>query len=107
MIKKNSLVCLYLQNPKEKFWGRLYEISQHGIFFIGIEIKSFNDWCREIAAEEEITIYPTNFFIPNWRLEKIVLDENQGIFQSFEQQFIEQTGLKVQTYLPKLTKSST
>ncbi len=100
MFEKNTLVCIYLQNPHEKFWGRLYQHDVLGIHFVGIEIQSFKDWCRELSTPQEAAIFPTNLFIPTWRIEKIVLDESQGVFQSFADQFLVETGLNIADYLP-------
>lgn len=100
MIKVNSLICVYLQNPREKFWGRLYELDQRGIQFIGVDFKSFDDWCHELGRGEEATIYSSNLFIPANRIEKIVLDEDQGAYQSFAERFRQRTGQEVVKHLP-------
>ncbi len=104
MIKINSLVFIYLQNPREKFFGRLYELNPHGLHFIGIDQKTFDDWCREINNEEEPTIFPSTSFIPIWRIEKLVLDETQGVFLSFSATFQQKTDLEIESYLPLLSE---
>lgn len=100
MIKKNDFVCIYLQNPREKFWGRVLGLDSSGVHFNGLEIKSYPDWCQELAAGNDPTIFPGIFFVPSWRLEKILLDQTQGIFESFVSQFKSKTNLDLESEIP-------
>ncbi|OQY27415.1 MAG: hypothetical protein B6244_10610 [Candidatus Cloacimonetes bacterium 4572_55] len=96
----NSLVCVYLQNPREKFFGRLHELSVQGVQFVGIDIKSFDDWCYELVEEDEKNIFPSALYVPSWRIEKIVLDESQGVLKSFSENFYQRTDQKIELYFP-------
>ncbi len=105
MIKINSFVCVYLQNPREKFWGRLYEFDAKGIQIVGIDFKSFNDWCIELDSDDETTICPSTIYIPAWRIEKIVLDETQGVYLSFLENFRQKTEREIDPYFPARNES--
>ena len=101
MIGSGSFVIIHLQNPKEKFWGRLAELNQAGAFIVGIDLNSFEDWTRMIVANER-NIGLTAMFVPMWRIERISLDQTVDDLLSLHEQFEARTGTPVQEYIGEL-----
>src|SRR5678816_2934938 len=77
-MKTNSIVVVNLQSPKERFFGRLIEISTSGVTVRGIDLNSFYDWINHVNSHEESGVQPTTIFFPLHRVEKIILDEGIG-----------------------------
>jgi hypothetical protein len=99
MISPGSIVILSLQNPREKIWGVMLGINHFGITLRGIDVYSFDDWTRSIANQNESAIGLSTMFVPMIRVEKVVLDENNGAFKSFSEQFKERVGHDVLEFL--------
>ncbi|MFQ6082674.1 MAG: hypothetical protein ACE5WD_04855 [Candidatus Aminicenantia bacterium] len=85
-IKEDSFVVIYLNNPKEKFWGRLISLKPEGVQVKGLNINSFNDWLRNMSSINLSTV-----FFPMIRVEKIILDESSDSSLSFKDQVIKKT----------------
>lgn len=97
MIEPDSITCIYLQNPKEQWWGKIVTINQFGVTVKGIEIKAFIDWCRMLAGDEpKIGLGLSEIFFPFWRVEKIALDEDIAGIPSLKTQLEQRTGLKIE-----------
>jgi hypothetical protein len=80
-IEKGSYIVVYLQNPKEVYWGKLISLKIEGIQIRGLNINSFNDWLRKKESFSLSTI-----FFPMPRVEKILLDESSQESLSFREQ---------------------
>jgi hypothetical protein len=99
LIVPGSIVIMSLQNPREKIWGVMLGINHFGITLRGIDVYSFDDWTRSIANQNEAVIGLTTMFVPMIRVEKVVLDENNGEFKSFSEQFKERVGHDVLEFM--------
>ena len=91
-IEPGDIVVAVLQNPREKLFGILGELSPAGMTVRAIELGYFDDWCRSVA-EGEVYLTMTEQFIPMWRVERITRDAAIGEVPSLEQQFKSRTGL--------------
>lgn len=90
---EGSIVVINLQNPKEKFLGKLMTITTAGITLKGVDVNSFNDWMSEFRAQHlPLTICPTTMFLPMHRVISCYLDEDMGEVLSFGSQFRIRTG---------------
>ena len=89
-----TCVILILQNPREKVFGLIDEISAAGITIRGIDLEYFEDWSRSIANGEPHLAMSETFF-PMWRMERMTKDKGNGDIPSMEEQFEERTGLKL------------
>jgi hypothetical protein len=98
-MKPGSFVVVYLVNPKERYWGALQDITPAGATLRGLDIASFDDWCRQVAARAEAAIDLTTVFFPIMRIEKIILDEASGGGRSMQQTFERIVGSSVEEYL--------
>lgn len=98
-MKPESIVIVNLQSPKERFFGRLIDITTSGITMRGIDLNAFEDWMSYIAHQEEIGVQPTTIFFPSHRVEKVILDEGIGAIPSFSDTFLTRVGLTVQEHL--------
>ena len=98
-MKLNSIVILNLQEPRERFFGRLLDIATHGITVRGIDLNAFEDWMDHISHREESGVQPTTVFYPIHRIEKIILDEGIGAIPSLSDTFLTKIGAAVSEYL--------
>ena len=97
-MKKLSAVLVHLQNPREKVWGILLSIQASGITLHGIDLNSFDDFCRSVArGESEMGLSTT--FLPIHRVERVNQDETIGSVQSFADIFEARVGTDVWTHL--------
>lgn len=98
-MKLNSIVIVNLQGPKERFFGRLIDITSPGITVRGIDLNAFEDWMAHITQREESGVQPTTIFFPLHRIEKIILDEGIGAIPSLSDTFLTKVGSAVQDHL--------
>ena len=98
-MKLNSIVVLNLQSPRERFFGRLIEISASGVTVRGIDLNAFDDWMNHINYREETGLQPTTIFFPLHRVEKIILDEGIGAIPSLSDTFLTKVGMSVEDHL--------
>ena len=94
-LKRGSPVLLVLQNPREKCWGILDEITAAGVFLRGLDLNAFDDWIRALVHNEPFIGFGSLFF-PMWRVEKITRDEAAGGIPSLYQQAEQRTGRKLE-----------
>lgn len=90
-IENGEAVIIILQNPREKIFGILREISAAGIFVGGLDLEYFEEWTRAIVGGEP-SLPLTDNFIPMWRVEKISHDEHTEMLPSLTEQFGNRTG---------------
>ena len=88
-----------LQNPKERFFGRLLDITPTGVTVRGIDINAFEDWMDDVTHREESGVQPTTTFFPLHRIEKIIMDEGIGAIPSLSDTFLTKVGTTVQDHL--------
>jgi hypothetical protein len=98
-MKLNSIVIVSLHSPRERFFGRLLDIAQHGITIRGIDLNAFEDWMDHITQREESGVQPNTVFFPIHRIEKIILDEGIGVIPSFSDTFLTRVGSAVEDHL--------
>jgi hypothetical protein len=98
-MKTNSIVVVNLQSPKERFFGRLIEISPSGVTVRGIDLNTFYDWIDHVNSHEESGVQPTTIFFPLHRVEKIILDEGIGVIPSLSDTFLTKVGISVEEQL--------
>jgi hypothetical protein len=98
MIRPGAFIVVNLQNPKEKFWGMLIEMSAAGVTLLGLDLNSFEDWTRMIVANGR-NIGMTAIFLPLWRVERVSLDQTIDDLLSLEAQFELRVGMSIRQYL--------
>lgn len=98
-MKLDSIVIVNLQSPKERFFGRLLEVTTPGVTVRGIDINAFEDWMDHITHHEESGVQPTTIFFPLHRIEKIILDEGIGAIPSLSDMFLTKVGSAVHDHL--------
>jgi len=97
--EKSSLVVINLVNPREKFFGVLNALSPAGVTMRAINLDSFDDWIRQIARDEDLSLDLVTMFVPLFRVERIFLDEPSGTIKSFAERFEDVVGKSVQKFL--------
>ena len=98
-MKINSIVIVNLVAPRQRFFGRLAEITTAGVTVRGIDLDAFGDWMNTIKGCEESGVQPTTIFFPLHRVEKIILDEGIGAIPSLSNTFLTKVGSAVEDYL--------
>lgn len=90
-IEIGDSVILVLHSPREKLLGLLQDLTPSGVFVRGIDLSYFDDWCRSIANDEPF-LPMSDYFLPMWRIERIVRDEGTGDTPSMAALFEQRTG---------------
>jgi hypothetical protein len=98
-MEAGSIVIVSLHSPREKFWGRLLDLTVAGVTVRGLDLNAFEDWIRQFGGEEATGL--TTVFYPLHRIERIVLDEPEGIIPSLKERFQQKSGLSLDGYLAK------
>jgi hypothetical protein len=99
MILPGNLVLVHLSSPPEQFWGVLDDLSPAGVTFRGINVGSFEDFMAQAARNEEPSLGFSTIFVPMFRDERIYLDEQVGMVQSYRQRFEARVGRSLESYL--------
>ena len=94
-----SIVVLTLHSPKEKIWGELVALTSAGITVRGIELNSFDEVLRQIAAGEAGVGVLSTVFYPIHRVERMAMDETVGEIPSLAERFERKVGLTVGEFL--------
>jgi hypothetical protein len=97
-LMKGTPVLLVLQNPREKCWGVLDEITTAGVFLRGLDLNAFDEWIRALV-HDEATIGLSSLFFPMWRVEKIAKDESSAGVPSLATQVEQRTGRSLREIL--------
>ena len=87
-IEPGERVIVVLHSPREKLFGTLDEINAAGVHARCIDLDYFEDWCRSIAEGEQY-LPMTDYFLPMWRVERMMRDEGSP---SMAEQFRARTG---------------
>jgi len=90
-IEPGEVVITVLHTPREKLIGILEEISPAGMYLRAVDLSYFDDWSRSIAAGED-HLPMSDYFLPMWRLERVMRDEGSP---SMAEQFEQRTGRKL------------
>jgi hypothetical protein len=97
-LKPPQLVILYLQNPRERYWGALRGLDGTGLILQGTELGGFEDWMRQVGTDAADCL-PSEQFFPLHRVEKILVDAPSGGAPSLAQQFERRIGRAIWTVL--------
>ena len=92
---KGTPVLVVLQNPREKCWGLLDEITTAGVFLRGLDLNAFDEWIHAILHNEG-TIGLGSLFFPMWRVEKLSKDESLAGVPSLAEQVEQRTGRRLE-----------
>jgi hypothetical protein len=88
----NAIVLVTLNNPREKFWGKLLALDPAGLSLCGIELASFEDATNMFIAGEHLSV--AVLFFPMHRVERIEIDSPSGSIPSLSQRFLSRTGVQ-------------
>ena len=98
-MKVHSIVIVNLSSPRQRFLGKLLEITPAGITVRGIDLDAFEDWTNHVAAKEESGVQATTTFFPLHRVEKMILDERIGAVPSLSSVFLTRAGAPIEEFL--------
>jgi len=97
-LKGPQLVIVYLQSPRERYWGLVRAIDATGIVIQGTELGGFDAWVRQVA-EGAPNAAPSTVFFPLNRVEKVLVDSPSGDAPSLGQQFERRIGRALAAFL--------
>jgi hypothetical protein len=98
-MKIGSIIVVNLASPVHRFFGRLIDLNPAGITIRGIDLDAFEDWTNHVAGREESGVKPATTFFPLYRIEKMILDENNGVIPSLSNAFLARVGSPVEEHL--------
>jgi hypothetical protein len=103
--QSGAVVLVTLNNPREKFWGKVLALDPAGLSLCGIELASFEDATNMFISGEPLAA--ASLFIPMHRVERVELDSPSGSIPSLSQQFLSRTGIEPRVALvgPPLERS--
>lgn len=87
---RGAIVLVTLNNPREKFWGAILDLTSAGLSVRGIDLNSFDDFTQMVRSGDSIT--PGAMFFPMHRVERMELDLPNGSIPSICDRFFEKTG---------------
>ena len=96
-IESGESVVLFLHTPREKLFGILDEVNVAGVHVRAVDLGYFDDWCRSIAEGEEY-LPMSDYFLPMWRLERMVRDDGSEGNASMTEQFEQRTGRRLSEF---------
>ena len=97
-LKPPAVVIVYLQNPRERYWGVVRALDATGVVLQGTDLDSFDDWVRQVGSGEP-NVEPSTVFVPLQRVEKMLVDAPAGAAPSLQQQFESRVGRPLLTVL--------
>jgi hypothetical protein len=89
-------VIVSLNNPREKFWGAILELSPAGLSVRGIDLNSFENLVSLLRAGDPAS--PGEVFFPMHRVERVEADQRNGSLPSLSERFLSATGQSVRTW---------
>jgi len=98
-MEPHSIVVISLQNPKEKLWGELIDVTHAGVTVRGIDLSSFDDFVSQVLHPDGDRMGLPTLFFPMLRIERIALDEPRGSIPSLAEMFHKKTGRSLANYL--------
>jgi hypothetical protein len=98
-MEPHSIVVISLQNPKEKVWGELVDLTNSGTTIRGIDLSSFDDFVSQVLHPDGDRMGLPTLFFPMLRIERIALDEPRGSIPSLADVFQKKTGRSLADYL--------
>ena len=98
-LKPPAVVIVYLQNPRERYWGVVRGLDATGIVIQGSDLSTFDDWVRQVA-EGGGGARPSVLFFPLARVEKVLVDDAAGEALTLAQQFERRVGRSLLSCLP-------
>jgi methylmalonyl-CoA/ethylmalonyl-CoA epimerase len=99
-VAPGEAVLVYLQNPKEKFWGILRDAAVWGVTVEGIDLSSFESWLAIVSQGE--TAHATTALFPSHRIEKVLLDRATGDAESLEERLRKRIGTGLADFLDRV-----
>jgi len=94
LFRPGAIVLLTLNNPREKYWGKLLELAPAGLSLCGIELASFEDATNMFIAGEAFSV--ATLFFPMHRVERMELDVRNGDIPSIQERFQSKSGKSIE-----------
>jgi hypothetical protein len=91
----SAFVLATLSNPREKFWGRLFDLDPRGLVLCGVLLDSFDDFVRQLRNRE--VAVPVTVFYPMHRVQSVELERSDGPVPSLLERFQQETGADPET----------
>jgi hypothetical protein len=99
MNMKGKAIVIYLQGPRERFWGVLRGLDAAGVTVEGIGVDSFDSWSHQVAREKGKAPRASVVFFPSNRVERVLLDRGGASAPSLDDRFRQITGRSLASHL--------
>ena len=90
IFSRGAVVLVTLNNPREKFWGTILDLTPAGLAMRGIDLNSFEDFAGLVRDGEPVAA--SAVFFPMHRVERIELDARNGSIPSLAERFAAKSG---------------
>ncbi len=97
-LRPPAVVIVYLQNPRERFWGIVRHLDATGLVVQGLDLNSFDAWVSEIVRGGSRAPLSTVYY-PLLRVEKVLVDSAGGDVPSLAEQFERRVGRSLHDYV--------
>lgn len=94
-------VIIYLQNPREKYWGVLHDSTPAGVWLSGTGLRNLEEWLNFGFRQGDPAPAFTTTFFPMHRVEKITVDETEGGIPSLKATILERTGTEPESFFTR------
>lgn len=106
-IVKNTVIMVYLVNPREKVWGLLIDLAPAGVWLRGMDLNSFDDWLRSLCLPVDQRLSPSIGFYPLARVEKILVEDAADGAGSLDARCLARTGRRLRDCILDATNETT
>ena len=94
---RGAVVLVTLNDPREKFWGGVLELTAAGLSIRGIDLNSLDDFASLVRDGEPAAAGAV--FFPMHRIERIELDARNGAIPSLAERFAAKSGRDAAQFL--------
>jgi len=97
--QRGQLVVAVLENPRQKFWGRILGLEAAGLVIRGVDLAPWEELLVLVKNGQGDQVALGTRFLPLHRVESIYVDEPSSGAQSMGEIFQERTGVDPQHFL--------
>jgi hypothetical protein len=87
---RGAIVLVTLNQPREKFWGAVLDLTPAGLAVRGIDLNSLEDLAQLVREGDPVAA--SAVFFPMHRVERIELDVRNGVIPSLAERFAAKSG---------------
>ena len=97
--QRGQLVVAVLNNPRQKFWGRMLGLEAAGLVIRGVDLAPWEELMSLVKNGQADQVALGTRYVPLHRVESVYLDEPSSGAPSLAEGFRQRTGLDPQVFL--------